>query len=191
MIGTWLAFDISGDYVFGHKFCTLSSAETRFVVTAIMALNVRSGTYAQSPGLANLGLDILWCPIDRHTLSKVLQWRRDVGNILTDPEQKETANSLFARVLEAKDEETGRSLSHKELMAEAQVLLVAGKSVALISREPNMTNITSLRDDSHNALGHLLLPLPQPHGLHHPSPRNPTNLPQARRHQIRTPTQFL
>ncbi len=143
MIGTWLAFDISGDFVFGHKFRTLSSAETRFVVTAIMALNVRSGTYAQSPGLANLGLDILWCPIDRDILRKVLQWRRDIGELLTDPGQKETANSLFARVLDAKDEVTGSCISHMELMAEAQVLLVAGKSAALVPYEPNSIYVSS------------------------------------------------
>ena len=41
-------------------------------------------------------------------------------------DRETNARTLFSRLLEVKDPETGQSLSHQDLMAEAQFLLVTG-----------------------------------------------------------------
>lgn len=100
-------------------------ADNRFMVNAILALNVRSGIYAQSPALASLHLDLLWWPVDRQTLLKCLQWRRDVSRTLI--EEKKSLNKLGSSILGKGELRTGTDNLQDKLMVEAQVLLVAGK----------------------------------------------------------------
>lgn len=93
---------------------------------AVLALNRRNGVYAQCPGLAWFHLELLWSPIDPQTSEKWLRWGQDVGDKLKT--QEKTTSSLFSTVLGAKDPETGNDISYPELIAEAQTLLVAGRS---------------------------------------------------------------
>ena len=99
---------------------------------AILALNRRNGVYAQCPELAWLHLELFWSPIDLQTSKKCLKWRQDVGDRLKA--QEKTKSSLFSTVLGAKDPETGGDISYSELIAEAQTLLVAGRSSILFPK---------------------------------------------------------
>lgn len=131
MAGNWLAFDIGGDFVFGQKFCTLTTTESRFVINAVLALNRGSGTYAQSQGLAKFRfLDLAWPPVTVQTFLKCLRWRQHVLRRLKDKET--TLNGLFHRVLDMKDPETGEDIPYNDIMAEAQLLQVAGKPLSLM-----------------------------------------------------------
>ncbi len=102
----------------------MQSVQNRFMVDIVLALDARNGIYAQAPNLPSNLLDIVWSPIDRKMLLKSLNWREVMRKAVLD--RKTNARTLFSRLLEAKDPETGQSLSHQELMAEAQFLLVAG-----------------------------------------------------------------
>lgn len=102
----------------------MQSVHNRFMVDVVLALDARNGIYVQAPDLPSRLLNIIWSPIDRRTLFKSLSWREFMKKTVLGEEAN--GRTLFSRLLEAKDPETGQSLSHQELMAEAQFLLVAG-----------------------------------------------------------------
>ncbi|KAI4236820.1 MAG: hypothetical protein LQ352_007977 [Teloschistes flavicans] len=122
----YLAFDIAGDFVFGQNFHVLTSSENRFIIDAILELNRRSGAYAQSPTLARFHIDLIWPPTAFRLLRKSLQWRGFVQRRLQSPEDEKNPNGLFYRLLGLKDPATGEPISYSELLAEAQLLQVAG-----------------------------------------------------------------
>jgi hypothetical protein len=61
---------------------------------------------------------------------KCLRWRQHVLRRLKDKET--TLNGLFHRVLDMKDPETGEDIPYNDIMAEAQLLQVAGKPLSLM-----------------------------------------------------------
>ena len=97
------------------------------MVNAILALNVRSGTYAQAPTLAGLNLDLLWWPVDSQTLQKCLRWREDISKLIKKEQQP--SNRLYPSISRALTLATGEELTENERMVEYQVLLVAGKPI--------------------------------------------------------------
>ncbi|KAI4197975.1 MAG: hypothetical protein LQ350_005560 [Teloschistes chrysophthalmus] len=120
----YLAFDIASEFIFGQNFHLLTSPENRFIIDAVLELNKRSGAYAQSPTLARFHFDLLWPPTALRLLRKSLQWRGFVRERLQS--QDENPKGLFYKLLGVKDPETGEPISYNELMAEAQLLQVAG-----------------------------------------------------------------
>ena len=116
----------------------MQSVHNRFMVDVVLALDARNGICVQAPGLPSRLLDVIWSPIDRRTLFESPTWRGTMKNIVLGKEAN--AATLFSRLLEAKDPETGQSLSHQELMAEAQFLLVAGLHGLLTPTRPSNTN---------------------------------------------------
>lgn len=123
-LGNYLAFDIASEFIFGQNFHLLTSPENRFIIDAVLELNKRSGAYAQSPTLARFHFDLLWPPTALRLLRKSLQWRGFVRERLQS--QDENPKGLFYKLLGVKDPETGEPISYNELMAEAQLLQVAG-----------------------------------------------------------------
>lgn len=125
LAGNRVAFDIGGDFVFGQKFRTLVTEENRYLINAIVALNIRSGMHAQCPKLARFYLELLWPPLDLQTFRKCHEWRRSIGEKLKG--QEKATHGLFFKTLGGEDPETGKDISYNELLAEAQFLQVAGK----------------------------------------------------------------
>ena len=125
-LGNWLAFDIAGEFVLGHDFQTLGTTDNRFMIDVIVALNRRSGTYAQSPSLARLRLGLVWWPADCATLTKGLRLRRHVTQKLAR-EEASSATS-FKSVLGGKFAKSETQGTYDGIMPEAQVLLVAGEA---------------------------------------------------------------
>ena len=115
--------------MFGQKFRTMTTIENRYVIHAISALNRRTGIYVQCPKLSWFQLELFWSPITWKTFKECLKWRQEVGDRLRN--QEKTLSSLVSTVLEARDPETGEAISYTELIAEAQTLLVGGKSSML------------------------------------------------------------
>ena len=114
------------DFGFGQNFDCLETTKSRFVVDVVQALNIRRGIYAQYPSLAWLPLDILWCPLNRQTLRKAFEWRREMTRSLV--EKAKATNSLFSTSFTHQGGSTDCDIPDPELIAEAQFLLVAGMS---------------------------------------------------------------
>ncbi|KAL8916351.1 MAG: hypothetical protein Q9208_008575 [Pyrenodesmia sp. 3 TL-2023] len=121
--GNWVVFDIGGDFVFGQKFRTLVTTETRFLIDAILAVNIRTGMHAQCPKLANLPLQLIWPPIGLQTIRKCLQSRRSIVGKLKS--QDKPTDGLFFQVVGVKYPEAGIDISNDEMLAEAQLLQIA------------------------------------------------------------------
>lgn len=123
-IGSWLTFDIIGEFGYGIELKTMQAQDHRFMIDVVLALDARNGIYAQSPNLPGQILDLIWSPLKRKNLFKSLRWRAEMKEKVLGKEK--ASSTLFSNLLEARDPETGQGLSMQELMAEAQFLLVAG-----------------------------------------------------------------
>ncbi|KAL6714381.1 hypothetical protein ACLMJK_007804 [Lecanora helva] len=122
--GSWLTFDIIGEFGYGVELCTMKNHDHRFMIDVVLALDARNGIYAQSPHLPGRVLDLLWSPLTHRTMIKSLRWRTEMKDKVLGKEK--ASSTLFSNLLNARDPETGDRLSMQELMAEAQFLLVAG-----------------------------------------------------------------
>ena len=122
--GSWLTFDIIGEFGYGIELNTMNAQDYRFMIDVVLALDARNGIYAQSPSLPSHILDLLWAPLHQRNLIQSLKWRSQMKEKVLGKEK--VSSTLFSNLLEAKDPKTGQGLSTQELMAEAQFLLVAG-----------------------------------------------------------------
>lgn len=116
LIGSWLTFDVAGDFVFGQQFHLLTDPKSRIIINAVLTSGIRNGIYKESPALAKFQF---WPPSDIQTLRKVF------GGLLKDRER--ASNGLISKVLNLKDSETGQGLPYNEILAECRTMLIAGK----------------------------------------------------------------
>ena len=111
MIGSWLAFDVAGDFVFGQSFWNFEIEDSHFMVKAI---------------LASLDLDLLLWSIGRQTLQKCVRWREDISKLLTT--KQSSSDGLYSSVSGVQTLPRGEEPIETEFIAESQVLLVTHKS---------------------------------------------------------------
>ncbi|KAF4636423.1 hypothetical protein G7Y89_g1665 [Cudoniella acicularis] len=120
-----LGYDVMGEYGFGQSFEMQSKPDNHFLLDAVEATSHRSGVYGQYPGLAKYKLEKLLYPKSAWMRERYLSLMTDLVEWRLK-EARDSKNDLFSFIIDAKDEETGRGFTHKELWSESRFLLVAG-----------------------------------------------------------------
>ncbi|KAL8757990.1 MAG: hypothetical protein Q9184_004061 [Pyrenodesmia sp. 2 TL-2023] len=145
----WLVSDIMGDVTFSKNWEVQRSARYRkFVEDGPLGV---AGIHltGHMPFLLHFGLDrLLFRPLIEGTrqlnqLSKsITDWRVGQGDILD-------GQDLFSHLLRARDPETGDTLTHEEMVAEAGLFIVAGTDTTITAISATLfyllKNLTALR----------------------------------------------
>lgn len=111
--------------VFGSDEKMLESEENRFVLEVLRTSNIRMGILVQQPSLAFRKLDYRLFPACISARNRFIQF---VSKIVSKriAQRNSVINDLFSILLSVKDPNTNKSLSMKEIGAEAITLIVAG-----------------------------------------------------------------
>lgn len=87
-LGSWLTFDIIGEFAYGLELNTMKSQDHRFMIDAVLALDAQNDIYAQSRSLPSRLLDLLWSPLKRRDLLKGLRWRAKMKDKVLEGETR-------------------------------------------------------------------------------------------------------
>ena len=133
--GSYLAFDIMADLIFGGKYNLLEKQTYRYVPGVIEASNVRVSAILQAPCLKSFRIDKILFP--KAIVARNL-FIRFVGKLLRDTLKVDRSKKrdFFAVLSTAKDPETGSSFTQEEIIAESTTLVVAGTSHLSFLRFP-------------------------------------------------------
>ena len=125
----YLMFDIMSAVVFGEAFQLLEKEDNRFIPGAIEDSNVRTSVLIQATELLFRRLDR---KLFRHAISGRNRLIRFVERLLQSRLSAKPLcrNDAFSFLLQARDSETGESLTPAELGAEATTLVVAGSDTS-------------------------------------------------------------
>ncbi|KAA8913662.1 cytochrome P450 [Sphaerosporella brunnea] len=122
---SWLTFDIMGELCFGKTFGMLTEQSQRFVSDLIGKATHNHYICGNYLPIRHLGLGRFLFPTIARDRWRFIEHSRACAN-----ERMEMAHAakkdFFYYLLNAKDPETGRGFSTKELWGEANVLMIAG-----------------------------------------------------------------
>ncbi|KAL0935888.1 benzoate 4-monooxygenase cytochrome p450 [Colletotrichum truncatum] len=125
----YFTFDVMSQLVFGKSYHLLQSSENHWIAEAILGQMRRVSFLMQLPELEDMRLHKLLFPQAR---KKAMRFSLKSKEIMEKRKQAlgETKNDLFSKLLEAKDPETGESLSQLQLWAESNLLIIAGSDTS-------------------------------------------------------------
>ncbi|KAL4813665.1 cytochrome P450 [Aspergillus spinulosporus] len=110
----FFTFDAMSQLVFGTSYHLLSSAENHWIIDC----------------LENMKLDKVLFPDARRKAFRFTGMGRQIMETRKDKMGDDAKNDLFGKLLAAKDPETGKTLSHRQLWAESNTLIIAGSDTS-------------------------------------------------------------
>ncbi|KAF2795044.1 cytochrome P450 [Melanomma pulvis-pyrius CBS 109.77] len=129
----YLGYDIMSHFSFGRSFQLQDKPDNRFILEAVSLKSMLAGPFFQFVDLKRLRLHFLLVLfLAKRALTLRSQWATLTNQVVRDrvAKGKDAQHDLFSSVVDAKDPETGKMFSQKELFAEARLLLVAGSDTS-------------------------------------------------------------
>lgn len=130
--GDYFTFDVMSHLVFGTSYNLLSNSEDHWIIDGVLGQMRRVSLLMQLPELEDMRLDRLMFPDARRKAFRfsmksreIMEARRKKGNERGSEDPENT--DMFTKLLSAKDPETGEGLSDRQLWAESNLLIIAGK----------------------------------------------------------------
>jgi cytochrome P450 len=122
---SWLTFDVMGELCFGKTFGMLTDPAQRFVTDLIGKATHNHYICGNYLPIRNLGLGRLLFPTIARDRWRFIEHSRACANERMAMEHS-AKKDFFYYLLNAKDPESGKGFSTKELWGEANVLMIAG-----------------------------------------------------------------
>ncbi|KAL4975415.1 cytochrome P450 [Aspergillus desertorum] len=113
----FFTFDAMSQFVFGTSYHLLDSADNHWIIDGVLGQLRRISFLTQLRELEDMKLNKVLFPAARR---KIIRFTK--GN--------DSKNDLFGKLLAAKDPETGEALSHRQLWAESNTLIIAGSDTS-------------------------------------------------------------
>jgi cytochrome P450 len=139
---SWLTFDIMGELCFGRSFGMLTSPAQRFVTDLISKATHNHYICGNYLPIRFMGLGRLLFPTIARDRWRFIEHSRACANerMGLDVAAKK---DFFYYLLNAKDPETGRGFSTKELWGEANVLMIAGSDTTATALSSTLFHLTA------------------------------------------------
>lgn len=122
---SWFTFDVMGDLCFGKTFGMLTDQSQRFVTDLIGKATHNHYICGNYLPIRRMGLGRLLFPTIARDRWRFIEHSRACANERMKMDHS-AKKDFFYYLLNAKDSETGRGFSTKELWGEANVLMIAG-----------------------------------------------------------------
>lgn len=130
----YFSFDVMSYLVYGTSYDLLTKSEDHWVIDGVLGQMRRISFLTMLPELENMRFDRLLFPDARRKAyqfsaksRQIMEARRDKEKHVKGEDQ-EIKVDLFSKLLAAKDPETGEGLSDKQLWAESNLMIIAGKN---------------------------------------------------------------
>lgn len=163
--GDFFTFDAMSQVVFGTSYHLLSSADNHWIIDCVLGQLRRISFLNQLRQLENMKLDKVLFPDARRKAFRFTGMSRQIMETRKDKMGTDAKNDLFGKLLAAKDPETGKALSHRQLWAESNTLIIAGEQPACTCKwgwNCKTDGRYRVRYLVHRHGSHLLLPEPKP-----------------------------
>ncbi|KAL3435218.1 cytochrome P450 [Aspergillus tetrazonus] len=126
----FFTFDAMSQVVFGTSYHLLSSADNHWIIDCVLGQLRRISFLNQLRQLENMKLDKVLFPDARRKAFRFTGMSRQIMETRKDKMGNDAKNDLFGKLLAAKDPETGKALSHRQLWAESNTLIIAGSDTS-------------------------------------------------------------
>jgi cytochrome P450 len=125
----YLGYDIMSDFSFGESFQLQDKPDNRFVVESVMLSSIIMGVFLQFPDLTKARLHILFAKQARAARNR---WVALTNKVVRErvAKGKDAQHDLFSSIVDAKDPETGKTFTMRELFDEARLLLIGGSDTS-------------------------------------------------------------
>jgi cytochrome P450 len=136
--GDFFTFDVMSQLVFGTSYHLLTDATNHWIIDGVLGQMRRISFLTTLPELQDMKMQNILFPGARQRALRFSGKSREIMEARQKREKsglddKENPIDLFSKLLTAKDPETGEGLSQKQLWAESNLLIIAGRS---LSRHP-------------------------------------------------------
>ncbi|KAL4999608.1 cytochrome P450 [Aspergillus recurvatus] len=126
----FFTFDAMSQLVFGTSYHLLRSADNHWIIDGVLGQLRRISFLAQLGELEDMKLDKVLFPDARRKAFRFTVKSREIMEARKNKEGSDSKNDLFGKLLAAKDPETGEALSHRQLWAESNTLIIAGSDTS-------------------------------------------------------------
>lgn len=142
-IGDFFTFDVMSQLVFGMSYHLLNDAANHWIIDGVLGQMRRISFLTTLPEIQDLGLQRYLFPGARERALRfsgksreIMESRKEREKSGDDDTKASTRQGdMFSFLLSAKDPETGEGLSQKQLWAESNLLIIAGRHSPLSSVE--------------------------------------------------------
>lgn len=132
--GDFFTFDVMSQLVFGTSYHLLTEAANHWIIDGVLGQMRRISFLTTLPELQEMRLHHALFPDARARALRFSAKSREIMEARKIREEKEADSEfserakvdLFGKLLSAKDPETGEGLSHKQLWAESNLMIIAG-----------------------------------------------------------------
>ncbi|RDW76333.1 cytochrome P450 [Aspergillus mulundensis] len=126
----FFTFDIMSQLVFGTSYNLLGDAANHWIIDGVLGQLRRISYITQLPEAETLRLDKMLFPNARRKAVRFSLKGREIMEARKNKDVSNSKNDVFSKLLAAKDPETGEALSHSQLWAEGNVLIIAGSDTS-------------------------------------------------------------
>ncbi|KAL4752592.1 cytochrome P450, partial [Aspergillus terricola var. indicus] len=126
----FFTFDAMSQLVFGTSYHLLNSTDNHWIIDGVLGQLRRISFLNQLRELEDMKLDRVLFPDARRKAFRFAGMGRQIMETRKNKMGDDTKNDLFGKLLAAKDPETGKALSHRQLWAESNTLIVAGSDTS-------------------------------------------------------------
>jgi cytochrome P450 len=130
-----LGLEVMGKFSFGYNLKVQTEETNSFIVKGLEGGGYRNNIYIQAPGVRWLGVELMFKILFLRLFKLRMQyyyWLRGVvKQRLTEGEEATGREDFFSYVVNAKDPETGTTMSITELCSEATFFFPAGTSLTV------------------------------------------------------------
>ncbi|KAL4905800.1 hypothetical protein BDW74DRAFT_184864 [Aspergillus multicolor] len=126
----FFTFDIMSRLVFGTSYNLLGDASNHWIIDGVLGQLRRISYISQLPEAETLKLDRVLFPNARRKAVQFSLKSREIMEARKNKDVSESKNDVFSKLLAAKDPETGEALSHGQLWAESNLLIIAGSDTS-------------------------------------------------------------
>ncbi|KAL4734798.1 cytochrome P450 [Aspergillus similis] len=126
----FFTFDAMSQLVFGTSYHLLSSADNHWIIDGVLGQLRRISFLNQLRELEDMKLDKVLFPDARRMAFRFTGMGRQIMETRKNKMGIDAKNDLFGKLLAAKDPETGKTLSHRQLWAESNTLIIAGSDTS-------------------------------------------------------------
>lgn len=138
-IGDFFTFDVMSQLVFGMSYHLLNDAANHWIIDGVLGQMRRISFLTTLPEIQDMGLQRYLFPGARDRALRFSAKSREIMESRKEREKSRDDDSkvstrqgdMFSFLLSAKDPETGEGLSQKQLWAESNLLIIAGRFYSL------------------------------------------------------------